>query len=289
MSELYPEFRVKIREADIGPNQFAVTKVYRVPNNQAETVRHNLRNSIADEYGGIKTAPICISAESDKGYYEHGTFARVIAQFRTPNWQEWMMKNLNKGLVFFTPIQSYQQFVRDLPDSLHPDGFLLNGDDENTADNKFWRVEWGENFGLRTKYRVDVKAIVDENGLIDAAKFTGRISSTSCPNLTPPGLPTGNLHLLMLGSSVNRILGDAKLYDVTWSFIYNIVGWNRQCVTFQYERANAEFTSQRWVNGSLQPGTVSTKWLEVRTGQEIEAHLFETADFSSIDGICSDT
>lgn len=284
MSELYPDWRLKIREADIGPNQFAVTKVYSVPNDDAETVRLNLRNSIADEYGGAKTAPICISAESDKGYYEHGAFARVIAQYRTPNWQEWMMENLNQGLVFVTPIQSYQQYTRDLDD------FLLNGDDENTSDYKFWRQELGENFGLRTKYRIDVKAVIDVShiGLLtEYSGLLGRVNSTALVNLGPAGDIVRPGHNLFLGCSENRILADSTLIDVTWSFMYNAENWNEQCKSIQYEQADVEFGYDRWVDGTLQTGGLRWKSLNIRTGEPPHsARLHLTANFASIDQIC---
>ncbi len=258
----------------IGANQFAVTEEHGTSNSEIVTQLDTLANTAHSDYGG-DTAPVCMRVQGTKNYYREDE-ARVVAYYRTRNWTEWMMDNVNKAIVFTTPANSSQRRVRDLDDR------LLEGQSEDVVEDVVQRIDEGENFAVRAKEHIAVRAIVDSKATyIDAFdELKGKINNTALPDIK-----TGDSgHLLYQGMNVDPIINDTPLYQVSYNFLHNTLPWNAQCLVTEYARTQKAFPSYAWYDsdGNLITQNFFYKWLRLRTGENFYARLFEEADFSLI-------
>ena len=258
----------------IGANQFAVTEEYATANSEIVSQLDTLANTSHGDYGG-ETAPICMRAQGTGHYYRQDE-ARVVAYYRTRNWTEWMMDNVNKAIVFTTPANSSQRRKRDLDDR------LLTGQSEDVVDNVVRDIDEGENFAVRAKQHVAVHAIVDSKATyIDAFDLLGgKINNTAMSDIK-----TGEAgHLLYQNMNVEPILNDSPLYKVIYNFLHNVKPWNAQCLSVEYEWTQKAFPAYSWYDsdGNLITQNFFYKWLWNRTGDTFYARLFEEADFSLI-------
>ncbi len=272
--------QVQERLRSVGVNEIVVSRKFRCPNEEADGHRLALWLSEASGFSG-KLAPVCLDVETEEAFYDTET-AQVNAQWRTRGWQEWLYQNKNKGIVFTQPSQSSSRPRRDL------DNQLIEGESETTSAHQKWLIKEGENFALRPKELVVVKAIVDDRATyIDPLNDKmGFINDAPMPIL---GDPDGG-HLLFLSKTSVPIFDETPLWDMQYSFLRHSLPWNEQCVTEAMAWIAVAFPFFTFIAEDIDLETISgfrEKWLNFPTGATRTHRLFETEDFSWVNEMCT--
>ena len=264
--------------ANIAPNGYAITEEYSCPNSEVTAQRDELVNSVHNVVTGM-TAPVCHKVITELHGYRDGE-ARLTAFYQTLNWSQWLYQNHNKAIVFRKRIQSDKSYRRDLDD------VLIEGQDEDSAADRTWVVDAGENFGIRPKHFLLIRAVVDDEASFKA--YDGKqghinsIAMRAVANDIAPG------HLLFTGVNVTPVLADTDLWLVEYGFLHHHLLWNEQCITKQYERIFKKFPVYGYyeaIGGTFVSDT-KFKWLTAPTGETHTVRLFESADFSAINAMC---
>lgn len=262
----------------IGPNAKAVREVHSSTNDAMRAKVDSLHGTVASGYEG-ETAPTCYRVGAVGHFYRTGE-ARVVAYYKTRTWPEWLMANVNKGIVFTTPAQTSQTPSRDLDDQ------LIEGQGEDTGDDIVWRIKTGENFNILPKENVIVRAIVDsEATYIDPFdSLLGQVNESSLPNL---GDDEGG-HLLYLGKSKTPILDDGPLWEIEYHFLRHHLKWNEQLITESLEMIRKKFLNLTEGPDWISAGGFSYKWMYYPTGDTRTHVNFLTTDaFSTINDMLS--
>ncbi len=245
------------------------------PNSEMTAQQDGLIDAAHGDYSGL-AAPLCMRVQAIEHGYRSGE-ARIVAQYRTPTWPEWLLRNVNKAILFRRRIQSEQPYRRDLDD------VLIEGQDEDTAADRTWVKDSGENFGIRPKHFIIIQAVVDDKAVyVDA--FDGKEGDINEGLLLNIYADSEAGHLLFMGVDSEPILADTVLHRVSYAFMHHSLEWNSQLIIKQYETIFKSFPIYGYFEGfggTFVSGSES-KWLTAPTGLTRTPRLFETSDFSRI-------
>lgn len=321
--------RIARKRRTIGPNNFRVTETYEVPTSELDSHVKALDGAVADGYSG-DDAPVCMDIQDDKDYFVNpgdssvGGLSRIVCNYRTLTWQEWLFRNHNKAIIFESPIQTAFPRREDLDGhkfegwqahdlSIEPieQPFPPLGTWTPAAGGAFWtpptdaqwvaflaataayqdslatrwRIKDGENFNIRPKTGVVVRAIVNSKAIY-IEPFRTKINHVNSQIMTNvANSPAG--HLLYMGLSSDPLYGDQDLWSVGYHFIRHNLAWNDQCVVGEWfhdrieRRLNLDQTSGNWVSLNLRVWTNVEAW----TGTEFKARLFPASDFMLINNM----
>ncbi len=159
---------------------------------------------------------------------------KITLNYSTLTTQEWMLQNLNQGLMFRSPAATAQQRILDL------DGVKLTGG-AAAYPRSHYVIEHGENVSILPKHNLMIRAAVDSKGWVEAFNpFLGYCNSVAFDK-TNSAAET----LMYMGTSLEPIQGDRSLYWMTAHFLEHAVSWNQQCYVGVWERRKI------WVDNPL--------------------------------------
>ena len=229
---------------------------------------------------GVETAyPVKVRLQEKTPNKEE---ARLTVHYETPDWSRWMLRNINHGVVFSSPIQSSETPLRDLDDNLITGQAeeWYSSNSSTFVGNAVWRQKTGENLKIRPKESIIVQAYVNDEAtyITPFDSLRNQVNAGSMPNVR--GSEAG--HLLFMGMDVVPILADGALWRVGWRFMQHHTPWNEQCITELYHWAQV----WHWV-GLVK--FAKQVWLRLTSEAPRTHRLFEEGDFGIVESICADT
>lgn len=319
--------RISRHRQTVGPNNFRVTETYEVPTSELDSHVSQLEGSIAAGYSG-DDAPVCMDIQDDKDFFVNPAdtsvdgLSRIICNYRTLTWQDWLFRNHNKAIVFESPIQTAFPREEDL-DGLKFEGWQAHDLSTEPVPQPFppmgtfdptggasywtpptaedwadflaavaayrdslatrWRIKDGENFNIRPKTGVVVRAVVDSKSVyIDP--FRAKINSVNTGALNNIAASPAQ-YLLFMGMSADPVFGNQDLWSVGYHFIRHNIGWNSQCIVAEWfhdrieRRLNLDPTSGNFISFGVRAYTDIEAW----TGTEFSARLFPATSFNLLD------
>ena len=245
--------------------------VYHMPDATAKAIVPDIIQA-GQTYDGLRLT----SYEWSLGYI--GEEARVILNYSTLTAQEWMMQNINKGMLFTVPAVTSHQKLLDL------DGNKLSGGSPEYP-NSYHRITEGENVSFLPKTAVIIRAIVDTTTARTFDADQGKINSSALVNL---GI--GTKCGIYLGSSLTPIAGEGY-WELTAKFLKNPQDWNTQARVTIWEKRKiwVWFDDDDHTLGKY-GGWVDLKLTDNDDGVtphpgEFNPRLLKTASFTYFDGL----
>jgi len=209
---------LKTRDHRIGPDAYAATRIYSVPNNELAGYRSVLWRGVASGYTGwSRYAPYPIDIATQKN--EYGDRGQIVVQYRTLTNNEYMERFPPRGILLTNAANRSRRVNADRT------GQMIQGiDPSDPTGQTLWKIVHGTGLNYETMVTFVVRACVNswQRYIEGMAKYIGSVNTNKMFDFDPYGKPR---HLRLTGMITRPSQFDNRLTWVDYVFLGKWTAW----------------------------------------------------------------
>ncbi len=277
-------FRTITRRLD--DKAWAVTEIYGAPHSERVGHEAALWARIPPGYSG-REAPIAVQVTTDTAFFGGGgtdalTKDRIVAQFRTPTVEEYMLRYPSKGVVHG---RSYHRGDKIRTDK---NGLTITGiDPTDTTGRTIWQIIEGSDMARRPQTAFTVHAIVKSKSIyIDQfIDKLGKLNSTIMTKLGRFGASAKELLFFQLAFQPTQF--DKNKWIVDYGFLWTgVKGKTWDTVTLARKFTKSAVDVVLFDVDGTDTGRKKQTHSLVPTSDTRYARIYDTANLSPINALC---